>query len=93
MNEVFCVQILNARQQLICEQQHSLERKLAIAEAKHFLERRSQQLHHKHVEITLATEPLDSGNTGDRAVLVLKNAVETVPRRFNLFCFHQLRCV
>lgn len=51
---------------LIGEHEHGLEAELAIAEIEQILQRRSQQLHHHHVEVALAAVPQHVGDAHRR---------------------------
>jgi len=62
MNEVARVDILNARDQLVSEQEHSLEAELAVAEVEQVLKGRAEQVKHHGVVVALCAEPPDEWN-------------------------------
>lgn len=69
VNEILGMNVFNARDQLIGEHQHSLECESTIAIVEQIFERRTQQIHHKYVVVTLFAEPTHAGNTGNSASL------------------------
>lgn len=63
VNERLGVDVLDARNQLISEKQHSLEREFAVAEVEEILQTGSEEVKDHGVVVTLGTEPTDKGNT------------------------------
>ncbi len=59
VDEVFAVNVLDATDELVGEEQHGLERELAGAEVEEILEARAEQFHDHDVVVALGATPLD----------------------------------
>ena len=57
------VDVLDAGDELVREQQHRLQRELAVAEVEEIFQRRAEQVQDHGVVVTLGSEPADKGNT------------------------------
>ena len=62
VDERFGVDVLDAGDKLICEEQDSLEGELAIAEVEKILQARSEEIKHHGIIVTLGSKPADEGN-------------------------------
>lgn len=62
MNERLGMNVLDAGDQLIGEQQHRFQRELAVAEIEKILQARTEQVEHHGIVITLGAKPTDEGN-------------------------------
>jgi hypothetical protein len=62
MNERLGMDVLNPRDELICEEQHSLEREFAVAKVEKILQAGSQKIQHHGIVVTLGPIPTDKRN-------------------------------
>ena len=60
MDEVLRMHKLDARDELVSDHQHRLQRKLSRAVVKEVLERRPEQVDNHDIEVTLLSEPVES---------------------------------
>jgi hypothetical protein len=56
------VNVLDARDELVGQQEHCLEGEFAVAEVEEILQARPEQVQHHGVVVTFCTEPTDEGN-------------------------------
>jgi hypothetical protein len=63
VDERFGVDVLNAGNELVREQKHSLQRELPVAEVEQVLQAGSEKVQDHSIIITLCAEPTDKGNT------------------------------
>lgn len=63
VDEVLGVDVLNAADHLVSQQQDGLEAKLSRAEVEQIFQTGPQQLHHHHIVVTLGPTPLYRRNT------------------------------
>jgi hypothetical protein len=63
VDEALGVNVLNATDKLVGEQEDGLEREFAVAEIEEVLEGRSEQVEHHGVVVTLGSEPSNERNT------------------------------
>ena len=57
VDEALGMNVLDPGDELVGEQQHGLERELAVAEVEEVLERRAEQVEHHGIVVTLRAEP------------------------------------
>jgi len=62
VNEALGVDVLDAADELVGEQEDGLEGEFAVAEVEEILEGRSEQVEHHGVVVTFGAEPSDKGN-------------------------------
>ena len=62
MDEGLGVNVLDAGDELVGKEEHSLQGELAVAEVEKVLEGRTEQVQNHGVVVTLGTEPTDEGN-------------------------------
>ena len=62
VDEALGVDVLDAGDELVGEEQHGLEGELAVAEVEEVFERRAEQVEHHGVVVTLRAEPSYEGN-------------------------------
>jgi hypothetical protein len=62
VDEGLCVDVLDAGDELVGEQQHRLEGELAVAEVEEILQAGAEQVEHHGVVVALGAEPADKGD-------------------------------
>lgn len=63
VDEALCVDVLDAADQLVGQEEDGLEREFAVAEVEEVLERRAEEVENHGVVVALSAEPSDEGNT------------------------------
>jgi hypothetical protein len=61
VDEGLGVDVLDTRDELICEEQGSLQRELAVAEVEQVLQTRSEEIQNHGIVVTLGSEPAHEG--------------------------------
>lgn len=62
VDEGLGVDVLDARNELVCQEKNSLQGEFAVAEVEEILQARSKEIHHHGVVVTLGSIPADKGN-------------------------------
>src|SRR6266536_2784682 len=62
VDEGLGMDVLNAGDELICEEKNCLQRELAVAEVEEILEGRAKEIQNHGIVVTLSTEPADEGD-------------------------------
>ena len=63
VNKRLCMNVFDARNELIGKQENSLEGKATIAEVEEILETRSEEIQNHGIVVAFGAEPADEGNT------------------------------